>query len=84
MPISAIRAIERVQVHLLDRLKHPPHQVILRHPVPQRRRHQTRLLPITFDEVLSHTGMVLNPPDGIPFPDSHREIRSPLAIEITR
>jgi len=38
--------------------------MILRQPVTQRRRQQQPLLPIHPDEVLRHTIIVLNPPDG--------------------
>jgi hypothetical protein len=40
--------------------------MILSHPIPQRRRHQIRLLTITLDEVLTHPQMVINPPDDTP------------------
>jgi hypothetical protein len=46
-PIGAIRAIERLQVHLLDRAEHRPHQVILGDPIRQRRRQQHLLAAVT-------------------------------------
>jgi hypothetical protein len=38
--------------------------MILRQPIHQRRRQQERLTAITHHEVLAHTGIVLNGPDG--------------------
>jgi hypothetical protein len=38
--------------------------MILRQPVPQRRRHKKCLLTITIEEVLSHPRIELNAPDG--------------------
>ena len=58
------RPIEPVQVHLLDRAKHRPHKVILRQPIPQRRRQQHHLPTVTRNEVLTHPRMVINCPDG--------------------
>jgi len=37
-----------------DRVDHEPRQMILRQPIPQRRRQQKRLLTMTINEVLSH------------------------------
>jgi hypothetical protein len=71
MPIGAVVGVEAEQVHLLDRPEDRPDQVVLGHPVAQRRRHQKRLLTITFDEVGRHAGIVLATPDATPFPDSH-------------
>jgi hypothetical protein len=62
--ITAIRAVERRQIHLLDRGEHKPRQVILRQPVLQARRHQQHLPAITTDEVLRHTTIVLSMPDA--------------------
>jgi hypothetical protein len=56
MPIGAVVGVEAGQVHLLDRLEDRPDQVVLGHPLKQRRRHQKRLLTTAFDEVLRHTG----------------------------
>ena len=76
MPIGPIRRIKRVQIHLPNRTQHRPNQMILRHPIAQRRRHQIRLIPITLNEVLAcRHGLKLNPPDVNPFPDSHRSER---------
>jgi len=71
MAVGAIVRIERAQIHLRDRVQHRPDKVIVRHPVKQRREHQKCLLTTTLDEVLGHAGSLLDPPDGIPFPDSH-------------
>ena len=38
--------------------------MILRQPLPQRRRHQQQLITITPNEVLSHPRMSIDPPDG--------------------
>ena len=46
LTILPIRAIERAQIHLLNRPQDRPHQVILRHPLHNDRRHQQRLPPI--------------------------------------
>jgi len=37
--------------------------MVLRQPIPQIRRQQQRLITIKRNEVLGHTGIVLNPPD---------------------
>jgi hypothetical protein len=55
MPVRSIRRIERRQIQPLDALDHEPRQMILRQPIPQRRRHQKRLLTIKTDEVLRHS-----------------------------
>ena len=51
MPIGAIVGIEVAHVHPLNRPEDRPHQVVLGHPVAQRRRQQKRLLTTTSDEV---------------------------------
>jgi hypothetical protein len=61
--VSAINAVERGEIHRVHRLKHRPNEVILRQPLPQRRRHQKHLVPVRGDEVLSHLESVLKPPD---------------------
>ena len=43
---------------------HEPRQMIRRQPIPHVRRQQEPLLTTTFDEVLSHLGILLNAPDG--------------------
>ena len=72
MPISPIDGVEGRKIELLDRLEDAPHQVILRHPVRHRRRHQEHLPTINRNEVLTHTQ---NPPERtgrhLPFSDSH-------------
>jgi hypothetical protein len=57
--VAAIRAIERLQSHLRDGVDHEPHEVVLRQPVADIRRHQKRLLAITRDEALAHHEIVL-------------------------
>jgi hypothetical protein len=52
--VRPIRRIERGQIELLDRLDHEPRQMICRQPIPQRRRHQKRLLTVAINEVLGH------------------------------
>lgn len=64
MAIGAVLGIELPQVHPLDGLDHKPHEVVLRQPLTQRRRHQKRLLTITTDEVLGHRGILFTGPDG--------------------
>jgi hypothetical protein len=44
--------------------------MILRQPVPQRRRQQKRLLTITIPEILAHPDIQLNPPDDPDLRDS--------------
>ena len=62
LTVLPIRPIERAQIHLIDRPQDRPHHMIIRHPIRQIRRQQHRLPPVTSNEVLSHPGMVLNPP----------------------
>ena len=71
-PTQPIRHPEPVKIHLLDRPQDGPHQVVLRQPVRQRRRHQQQLTTITTNEVQSHTGSVLNPPDSTNIPTASR------------
>jgi hypothetical protein len=59
--ISPIRGIERVEIHVRDRVDHKPRQVIGRQPLPHVRRQQKPLLTPTFDEVLRHAEMLLTP-----------------------
>jgi hypothetical protein len=59
-----IRLPEPVQIHRIDRAQHRPHQMILRQPLAQRRRHQQHLPTLTTHEFSSHTGSPLNPPDS--------------------
>ena len=56
------------QIHLLHRAQHRPHQMILRQPLPLRRRHQQHLPTLTTHEFSSHPGSLLNPPDGTDIP----------------
>jgi hypothetical protein len=67
MPIGAIGVIERRQLQRLHAIQQEPRKVIPRQPVPQRRRQQQLLIPITRQEVLRHAVIVLNPPDNNPF-----------------
>src|ERR1035441_4973278 len=62
--IPAVGAIERRQIHLLDRRQHEPRKMILRQPPPQTRRQQQLQITVTSNEVLGHTRIVLNPPDS--------------------
>ena len=69
--IRPIRTIKRRQIQLRHRIDHEPRQMIRRQPIPDVRRQQEPLLPMTFNEVLRHTGIVLNvPDDGTPLRDS--------------
>jgi hypothetical protein len=60
LAVSAIGAVEPVEVHVINGAQHRPDQMILGQPVSQRRRQQQHLLTIARDEVLAHLGMVLN------------------------
>jgi hypothetical protein len=66
LAIGAIRPVEPAEIHLLDRPKHRPHEVLLGQPVNQRRGHQQHLLTIRSNEVLTHPRILLNRPDGTP------------------
>ena len=74
--VSAIRRIERREIQPLHRVDHEPRQMILRQPLPQRRRHQKRLLTTTFNKVLTHPGIQLNPADGQALRDGLATTRS--------
>jgi hypothetical protein len=50
---------EPVQVHLLHRSQHRPHQVILSQPLTQRRRHQQQLPTLTTHKFSSHPQSLL-------------------------
>lgn len=54
LPITAIHARERVEIHPSDDVEDEPDEVVGRQPLPQARRQQL-LLTITPDEVLAHT-----------------------------
>jgi hypothetical protein len=65
--------------------------VIRRQPLADIRRHEKRLLAVTRDEALSHTGIVLNPPDdtrlmrqpqakAIPLTRLHEAARNDLSV----
>jgi hypothetical protein len=58
-PIDPIGRIERLQVHLRDRVDDKPRQMPRRQPLTNIGRHQKRLLAITRDEALAHHEMVL-------------------------
>ena len=64
MTIRPIRAVEHVQIQLRDGIDHKPRQMIARQPITHIPRQQETLIPPTLNEVLSHTGIVLNVPDG--------------------
>jgi hypothetical protein len=68
LTVLPIRPVERAQVHLRDRPEDRPHQMMIRHPIRQIRRHQQRLPPITRNEVLSHPGIFLTRPDDTLYP----------------
>ncbi len=63
-----IRLPEPIKVHLINGTKHRPHQVLLRQPLSQRRRHQQQLTTIDRYEISSHPRSVLNPPDSTDIP----------------
>jgi len=63
MTISPIRAIERAQAHVGDRVDHEPRQMIGWQPIPHVRRQKKPLLTPTLDEVLRHTLILLTAPD---------------------
>src|SRR4051794_27061273 len=65
-PVDAISGIERVEVHLRDRVDDKPRQMPRRQPLADVGRHQERLLTVASDEALSHPGRLLNPPDRTP------------------
>lgn len=69
-PVRAIGRIERIKIQLTHRCDHEPRQMVLRQPVPQRRRQQKRLLTITIPKVLTHPDIQLNPPDDPDLRDS--------------
>ena len=75
MTVRAIGRVERLQVEPADCVDHEPRQMILRQPIPQRRRQKKRLLTITIDEVLGHAGIPPAGPDRTPLCDSHRAKR---------
>jgi hypothetical protein len=64
LPVGAVIAIKRRQIHRLDRRDHEPREVILRQPLIQTRRQQERLLAIAPQKVPRHPRIVLNPSDG--------------------
>jgi len=70
MPIRPIGRIKRRQIQPLDAPDHKPRQMILRQPIPQRRRHQKRLLTIKTNEILRHPRIQLNEPDRTPLRDN--------------
>jgi hypothetical protein len=63
--VGAIRPIRLRQIHLTHRGQHRPRQVTLRQPVPQRRRHQERLVTVNSNEVLRHYRIIKNPSDRL-------------------
>ncbi len=71
-PSARYAAIERVQIEPFDRLDHEPREMILRQPIPQRRRQQKRLLTITINEILRHPGIQQTRPDTLDLCDIHR------------
>jgi hypothetical protein len=65
-PVDAVGGIERLKVHLSDRVDDKPRQMPRRQPLTDVGRHQKRLLAITSNKALAHHEMVLNPPDDTP------------------
>jgi hypothetical protein len=63
VPVLSIRAVERLQVHLRDRVDHEPREVPLGKPISDVWRQQKRLLTIGGEKVLAHLGIVLIAPD---------------------
>ncbi len=55
--------IKLAEVQTRDGLEHEPREVIVGQPIPDIRRHQKRLIPVTTNEILSHAYMVINRPD---------------------
>ena len=68
MAVGAIARIESAEIHLRDGVEHRPDQVILRHPLAQRRRHQQHLIAVTANEVHSHDRRLPTRPDCTLFP----------------
>ena len=60
--IRPIPRTEHRQVHLRDHIQQTPRQMPFREPLPQRRRHQERLIPINSNEVLGHARNRVQPP----------------------
>jgi hypothetical protein len=73
--VGSVRRVERLQIKPTDRIDHEPRKMVLRQPIPQRRRHQESLLTITIDEVLRHAGIPPRRPDRTPLCDSHHAQR---------
>ena len=74
MPVGPIHRLKRRQVHLADRVEHRPHQVSLRHPITNRRRHLKHLVTVKPDEPRAHPAGS-RPDRTTPFPDSLRRKR---------
>jgi hypothetical protein len=62
--IRPINAIERAQIQLRHRVDHESRQMIARQPITHVRRQQETLIPPALNEILRHTGIVLNGSDG--------------------
>jgi hypothetical protein len=78
VPIGAIGAIERRQIHPGDHVDDEPREVILRQPLANIRRQQKRLVTIARDEVLPHHRSLLNPPDNNTRQHQRRPTTSPI------
>jgi hypothetical protein len=52
--ISPVLTKDRAQIQPLDDIEHKPRQMIPRQPIPDARRQQEILVPITRQEVLRH------------------------------
>src|SRR5713226_8461423 len=78
MTIGTIGTKERRDIHLVNGRKDEPRKVIFRQPLPQVRRQQQLLIPITSNEVLGHADILLNPPDNPLFATATTKSRSGL------
>ena len=70
MTVRPVRRIERRQIQVAHSVDHEPRQMIRRQPIPHIRRQQESLLTTALNEVLRHTGILLNVPDGTPLCDN--------------
>ena len=52
------------QIDPIDCVQHRPHQMILRQPLHQRRRHQQQLLALARNEIMGHAGIFVNASDA--------------------
>ena len=76
--IRSVSTIKRRQIHLLSHRQHKPREVVFRQPLPQTRRQQQLLIPVTSYEVLGHTSIVINPSDTTSLCNNHRQEQAPV------